>query len=171
MKKYYLLIIGALFLNGCNKNDIKSITCNDENATELLTQLQEEFINEPFSNLSKDKEIAKAQLKSALFELAFKQGVLFQELEAAMTQQKKQSKFSDLFIEKKMKTKIIYDNFRTDKLDEKAQKRFCIATMKEGSIISLGNIAFKVPQPKDIYYSIQLTDDKKQIYVELFNEE
>ena len=69
-----------------------------------------------------------------------------------------------------MKTKIIYDYFRTDKLDEKAQKRFCIATMKEGSIISLGdNGAFKVPRPQDIYYFIQLTDDKKQIYVGLFN--
>lgn len=165
MKKYYLLIIGALFLNGCNKNDIKSITCNDENAIGLLTQLQEEFINEPFSNFS--KETAKAQLKLALEREDF-----LQDLAAAMTQQKKQSKLSDIFIEKKMKTKIIYDNFRTDKLDEKAQKRFCIATMKEGSIISLGDIgAFKALRPKDIYYSIQLTDDKKQIYVELFNEE
>lgn len=165
MKKYYLLIIGALFLNGCNKNDIKSITCNNENATELLTQLQEESVNEPFSNFS--KETAKAQLK-----LALKQGDLFQDIVTTMTQQKEQPKLSSIFIEKKMKTKIIYDNFRTDKLDEKAQKRFCIATMKEGSIISLGDIgAFKVPRPKDIYYSIQLTDDKKQIYVELFNEE
>lgn len=162
MKKYYLLIIGALFLNGCNKNDITSITCNNENVTELLTQLQEESVNEPFSRLS--KETVKA-----LLALDYKE-ISFQELEAAMTQQKKQSKFSNLFIEKKMKTKIIYDNFRTDKLDEKAQKRFCIATMKEASIISLrDNGAFKVPRPKDIYYSIQLTDDKKQIYVELFN--
>lgn len=160
MKKYYLLIIGALFLNGCNKNDITSITCNNENVTELLTQLQEESVNEPFSRLT--KEAAKA-----LLALDYKE-ISLQELEAAID--KKQSKFSNLFIEKKMKTKIIYDYFRTDKLDEKAQKRFCIATMKEGSIISLGdNGAFKVPRPQDIYYFIQLTDDKKQIYVGLFN--
>lgn len=155
MKKYYLLIIGALFLNGCNKNDIKSITCNNENVTELLTQLQEEAVNKPFSKFS--KETAKAQLKY------FLQDIL------TMTGQKEQLKLSSIFIEKKMKTKIIYDYFRTDKLDEKAQKRFCIATMKEGSIISLrDNGAFKVPRPLDVHYFIQLTDDK-QIYVALFN--
>lgn len=160
MKKYYLLIIGALFLNGCNKNDITSITCNNENVTELLTQLQEESVNEPFSKF--DKGLAKAKL-----ELAYN---LEDFLTTIMTEQKEQPKPSSIFIEKKMKTKIIYEYFRTDKLDEKAQKRFCIATMKEGSIISLGDIgALKVPRPKDIYYSIQLTDDKKQIYVELFN--
>lgn len=165
MQKYYLLIIGALFLNGCNNNDIKNIACNDENATELLTQLQEEDMNAPFSKLS--KEAAKAQLK-----LALQQEDFFRDIAAAITQQKEQSKPSDAFIEKKMKTQIVYDNFRTDKLDEKTQKRFCTATMKEGSIISLGDIgALKVPQAKDIHYSIQLTDDRKQIYVELFNEE
>ena len=161
MKKYYLLIIGALFLNGCNKNDIKSIACNDKDAIELLAQLQEESVNEPFSKLTK-----------AQFKLALKQEDLLQNWVSAMTQQKKQPTLSDVFIEKKMKTKIVYDNFRTDKLDEKSQKRFCRATMKEGSIVSLGDIgAFKIPRPQDIYYSIQLTDDKKQIYVELFNEE
>lgn len=160
MKKYYLLIIGALFLNGCNKNDITSITCNNENVTELLTQLQEEAVNKPFSKFS--KEIAKAQL-----ELVLLQGDFIQDI---MTGQKEQPKLPSIFIEKKMKTKIIYDYFRTDKLDEKAQKRFCIATMKEGSIISLrDNGALKVPRPLDFGYFIQLTDDKKQIYVELFN--
>ena len=88
MKKYYLLIIGALFLNGCNKNDITSITCNNENVTELLTQLQEESVNEPFSRLT--KEAAKA-----LLALDYKE-ISLQELEAAID--KKQSKFSNLFM-------------------------------------------------------------------------
>lgn len=162
MKKYYLLIIGALFLNGCNKYDITSITCNNENVTELLTQLQEEAVNEPFSRLI--KEAAKA-----LLALDYKE-ISLQDIPTIIAGQKEQPKLSNLFIEKKMKTKIIYDYFRTDKLDEKAQKRFCIATMKEGSIISLrDNGAFKVPRPLDVHYFIQITDDKKQIYVELFN--
>lgn len=167
MKKYYLLIIGALFLNGCNKNDIKSITCNNENATELLTQLQEEYVNAPFSGLS--KETVKAQLELDYKDISSRFEDILTTITGQKEQPKEQPKLSSIFIEKKMKTKIIYDDFRTDKLDEKAQKRFCIATMKEGSIISLGdNGAFKVPRPQDIYYSIQLTDDKKKIYVELY---